>query len=100
MPILSGLFFLKHHVHITATLCRKCPDCSIIARNAVKNDQISGQLDIPGICDNPVKIIPGLHHSRKFKILTGLVHHIPVKHVLSGKDSPPNQFFAPRKNLL
>jgi hypothetical protein len=42
------------------TLCRNYPNGSIIARNVVKNDQISSQFDIPGICDNPVKIIPAV----------------------------------------
>jgi hypothetical protein len=81
------------------TLCRKCPDCLIIARNVVKNNQISGQFYIPGNWDNLVKILPSLHHSEYFLILTGLVHHIPVKHVLSGKDLLPIQAFAPCKNF-
>jgi hypothetical protein len=45
------------------TLCRICPECSIIARNVVKHHQISGQNYIPGIGHNPVKILPGLQHS-------------------------------------
>jgi hypothetical protein len=68
---------------VNYTLCRKYPDCSIIARNVAKNDQISGQFYNLGNWDNPVKILPGLHHSRYYLILTGLVHHNPVKHVLS-----------------
>jgi hypothetical protein len=65
------------------TLCRKYPDCSIIAWSVAKKDQISGQFYNPGNWDNPVKILPGLHHSRYFLILTRLVHHNLVKHVLS-----------------
>jgi hypothetical protein len=53
---------------MNSTLCAENaqPDCLIIARNVVKNDQISGQFYIPGNGDNLVKILPGLQHSGYF----------------------------------
>jgi hypothetical protein len=77
-------------------LSNSCPECR---KKRPNKYPVNFTFRETGNWDNPVKILPGLHHSGYFLILTGLVHHIPVKHVLSGKDSPPNQVFAPCKNL-